>query len=136
MLIVQRPHIEEETVSDNRSRFVVEPLEPGFGHTLGNTLRRALLARIPGAAITSVRIEGVHHEFSTIEGVVEDVVDFILNLKRVVLRIEGEGSHTIYLSAKGAGSWSWKASSKSRRSNCCWRLITRNLVIVGRPSIF
>ena len=103
MLIVQRPHIEEETVSDNRSRFVVEPLEPGFGHTLGNTLRRALLARIPGAAITSVRIEGVHHEFSTIEGVVEDVVDFILNLKRVVLRIEGEGSHTIYLSAKGAG---------------------------------
>ncbi len=103
MLIVQRPHIEEEMISDNRSRFVVEPLEPGFGHTLGNTLRRALLARIPGAAITSVRIEGVHHEFSTIEGVVEDVVDFILNLKRVVLRIEGEGSHTLYLSAKGAG---------------------------------
>ena len=103
MLIVQRPHIEEDKVSDNRSRFVVEPLERGFGHTLGNTLRRALLARIPGAAITSVRIEGVHHEFSTIEGVVEDVVDFILNLKRVVLRIEGEGSHILYLSAKGAG---------------------------------
>jgi DNA-directed RNA polymerase subunit alpha len=103
VLIVQRPHIEEEMINDNRSRFVVEPLEPGFGHTLGNTLRRALLARIPGAAITSVRIEGVHHEFSTIEGVVEDVVDFILNLKRVVLRIEGEGSHTLYLSAKGAG---------------------------------
>ncbi len=103
MLIVQRPHIEEEQVSDDRSRFVVEPLEPGFGHTLGNTLRRALLARIPGAAITSVRIEGVHHEFSTIEGVVEDVVDFILNLKRVVLRIEAEGAQTLYLSAKGAG---------------------------------
>ncbi|MGA9598330.1 MAG: DNA-directed RNA polymerase subunit alpha [Acidimicrobiia bacterium] len=103
MLIVQRPHIEEEKVSDNRSRFVVEPLERGFGHTLGNTLRRALLARIPGAAITSVRIEGVHHEFSTIEGVVEDVVDFILNLKRVVLRVEGDGAHTLYLSAKGAG---------------------------------
>lgn len=103
MLIVQRPHIEEEPVSDNRSRFVVEPLEPGFGHTLGNTLRRALLARIPGAAITSVRIEGVHHEFSTIQGVVEDVVDFILNLKRVVLRIEAEGPQTVYLSAKGAG---------------------------------
>jgi len=103
VLIVQRPHIEEEQVADNRSRFVVEPLEPGFGHTLGNTLRRALLARIPGAAITSVRIEGVHHEFSTIDGVVEDVVDFILNLKRVVLRIEAEGSQTLYLSAKGAG---------------------------------
>jgi DNA-directed RNA polymerase subunit alpha len=103
VLIVQRPHIEEEKVSDNRSRFVVEPLERGFGHTLGNTLRRALLARIPGSAITSVRIEGVHHEFSTIEGVVEDVVDFILNLKRVVLRVEGDGAHTLYLSAKGAG---------------------------------
>lgn len=103
MLIVQRPHIEEEQINENRSRFVVEPLEPGFGHTLGNTLRRALLARIPGAAITSVRIEGVHHEFSTIEGVVEDVVDFILNLKRVVLRIEPEGTQTLYLSAKGSG---------------------------------
>jgi len=103
VLIVQRPQIEEDQVDDNRSRFVVEPLEPGFGHTLGNTLRRALLARIPGAAITSVRIEGVHHEFSTIEGVVEDVVDFILNLKRVVLRIDAEGPQTVYLSAKGAG---------------------------------
>ncbi len=82
MLIVQRPQIEEEPVSDLRSRFVVEPLEPGFGYTLGNTLRRTLLSRIPGAAITSVRIEGVQHEFSTIPGVVEDVVDIILNLKR------------------------------------------------------
>ena len=90
MLIVQRPTIEEEVVSDLRSRFVVEPLEPGFGYTLGNTLRRTLLSRIPGAAITSVRIEGVQHEFSTIDGVVEDVVDFILNLKQVVLRVETE----------------------------------------------
>jgi len=101
VLIVQRPTIEEEPVSDLRSRFVVEPLEPGFGYTLGNTLRRTLLSRIPGAAITSVRIEGVQHEFSTIEGVVEDVVDFILNLKQVVLRVETEEPQTIYLSAKG-----------------------------------
>lgn len=101
MLIVQRPTIEEEQVSDLRSRFVVEPLEPGFGYTLGNTLRRTLLARIPGAAITSVRIEGVQHEFSTIEGVVEDVVDFILNLKQVVLRMESEETATLYLSARG-----------------------------------
>ena len=63
MLIVQRPTIEEEQISDNRATFVVEPLEPGFGYTLGNTLRRTLLSRIPGAAITSVRIEGVQHEF-------------------------------------------------------------------------
>lgn len=101
MLIVQRPEIEEEVVADSRSRFIVEPLEPGFGYTLGNTLRRTLLSRIPGAAITSVRIEGVQHEFSTIPGVVEDVVDMILNLKGVVLQFEVEEPQTLYLSAKG-----------------------------------
>lgn len=103
MLITQRPTIEEEPVAENRSRFIVEPLEPGFGYTLGNTMRRTLLSRIPGAAITSVRIDGVQHEFSTIEGVVEDVVDFILNLKQVVLRIDSDESQTLYLSAKGSG---------------------------------
>jgi DNA-directed RNA polymerase subunit alpha len=103
VLIVQRPQIEEDVVDENRSRFIVEPLEPGFGYTLGNTLRRTLLSRIPGAAITSVRIEGVQHEFSTIPGIVEDVVDIILNLKGVVLRIEVDGPQTLYLSAKGKG---------------------------------
>jgi DNA-directed RNA polymerase subunit alpha len=103
VLIVQRPQIDEEPVSETRSRFVVEPLEPGFGYTLGNTLRRTLLARIPGAAITSVRIEGVQHEFSTLTGVVEDVVDIILNLKQVVLRVDVDGPQTLYLSAKGKG---------------------------------
>ncbi len=104
MLIVQRPQIEEEHVSDLRSRFIVEPLEPGFGYTLGNTLRRTLLSRIPGAAITTVQIEGVEHEFSTIPGVVEDVVDFILNLKKVVLRIDASEPQMLYISAKGAGA--------------------------------
>jgi DNA-directed RNA polymerase subunit alpha len=103
VLIVQRPQIDEEPVSETRSRFVVEPLEPGFGYTLGNTLRRTLLARIPGAAITTVRIEGVQHEFSTLSGVVEDVVDIILNLKQVVLRVDADGPQTLYLSAKGKG---------------------------------
>ena len=103
MLIVQRPQIEEEVLSDNRSRVVVEPLEPGFGYTLGNTMRRTLLSRIPGAAITSIQIEGVEHEFSTIKGVLEDVVDIILNIKRVVIRMDGIEEQTLYLSAKGAG---------------------------------
>ena len=103
MLIVQRPQIEEEQVSEVRSRFVVQPLEPGFGYTLGNTLRRTLLSRIPGAAVTTVRIEGVQHEFSTIDGVVEDVVDIILNLKGVVLRMEVDEPQVLYLSARGAG---------------------------------
>jgi DNA-directed RNA polymerase subunit alpha len=103
VLIVQRPQIDETEVTETRSRFVVEPLEPGFGYTLGNTLRRTLLSRIPGAAITTVRIEGVQHEFSTVEGVVEDVVDIILNLKQVVLRIEVPEPQVLYLSAKGKG---------------------------------
>ncbi len=103
MLIVQRPQIAEEPISDTRARFIVEPLEPGFGYTLGNTLRRTLLSRIPGAAITSVRIEGVAHEFDTVEGVVEDVVDLILNLKQVVLAVETNEAQVIYLSASGAG---------------------------------
>ncbi len=101
MLIVQRPQIHEEPVGENRSRFIVDPLEPGFGYTLGNTLRRTLLSRIPGAAITSVRIDGVQHEFATMEGTVEDVVDLILNLKQVVLRVESEEPQTLYLSARG-----------------------------------
>ncbi len=103
MLIVQRPQIEEETVSPTRSKIVVEPLEPGFGYTLGNTMRRTLLSRIPGAAVTSIQIEGVEHEFSTIKGVTQDVVDIILNLKRIVVRMDDFDPQTLYLSAKGAG---------------------------------
>jgi DNA-directed RNA polymerase subunit alpha len=103
-LIVQRPQIEEEVVNEVRSRFVVEPLEPGFGYTLGNTLRRTLLSRIPGAAVSSLRIEGISHEFTTVPGVVEDVVDMILNIKRLVVHTDESEPQTIYVSAKGAGS--------------------------------
>ena len=103
MLIVQRPQIQEEPVAENRSRFLIEPLEPGFGYTIGNTLRRTLLSRIPGAAITSVRVEGVLHEFTTIPGVKEDVVDVILNLKEVVLRMEAEEAQTLFLSTSSSG---------------------------------
>ncbi len=103
MLIVQRPQIEEKPQSDRRAQFVVEPLEPGFGYTLGNTLRRTLLSRIPGAAVTTIQIEGVQHEFGTVKGVVEDVVDIILNVKQIVVAMEDNESQTLYLSAKGAG---------------------------------
>lgn len=77
----QRPTLTEEVIADNRSKFVIEPLEPGFGYTLGNSLRRTLLSSIPGAAVTSIRIDGVLHEFTTVPGVKEDVTDIILNLK-------------------------------------------------------
>ena len=101
MLIVARPHIEEETLNPTRSKFVIEPLEPGFGYTLGNALRRTLLSSIPGAAITSVRIEGVLHEFATIPKVTEDVTDIILNLKELVIRSEADEPVTVYLRSKG-----------------------------------
>ena len=103
MLIVARPQIEEESLTPTRSKFAVEPLEPGFGYTLGNALRRTLLSSIPGAAVTSVRIEGVLHEFATIPKVTEDVTDIILNLKELVLRSEVDEPATVYLRAKGPG---------------------------------
>jgi DNA-directed RNA polymerase subunit alpha len=101
MFIVARPQISEEVVSPTRSRFAIEPLEPGFGYTVGNSLRRTLLSSIPGAAISSVRIEGVLHEFSTIPKVTEDVTDIILNLKELVARSDLEEPTTVYLKAKG-----------------------------------
>ncbi len=104
MLITQRPVLTEEPVGDNRSRFVIEPLEPGFGYTLGNSLRRTLLSSIPGAAITSIRIDGVLHEFSTVPGVKEDVTDIILNLKGLVVSSEQDEPVTMYLRKQGAGA--------------------------------
>ncbi len=90
-------------MSPTRSKFAIEPLEPGFGYTLGNSLRRTLLSSIPGAAISSVRIEGVLHEFASIPKVTEDVTDIILNLKELVLRSELDEPATVYLKAKGPG---------------------------------
>ena len=101
LLIVQRPQISEEEVSDVRKKFTIEPLEPGFGYTLGNSLRRTLLSSIPGAAITQVKIDGVLHEFSTVEGVAEDVTEIVLNLKGLVLRSESEEPNTVYMRVSG-----------------------------------
>lgn len=103
MLIAQRPTLEEEVLSENRSRFTLEPLEPGFGYTLGNSLRRTLLSSIPGAAVTTIRIDGVRHEFSTIEGVTEDVTEIILNLKELVVSSEHDAPVVIRLRKSGAG---------------------------------
>jgi DNA-directed RNA polymerase subunit alpha len=103
VLIAQRPTLTEEPVSEYRSRFVIEPLEPGFGYTLGNSLRRTLLSSIPGAAITSIRIDGVLHEFSTVPGVKEDVTDLILNLKELVVSSESDEPVVMYLRKQGPG---------------------------------
>lgn len=103
MLISQRPQLTEEYISPARSRFVIEPLEPGFGYTLGNSLRRTLLSSIPGAAVTSIRIEGVLHEFTTIPGVKEDVSDIILNIKALVLSSDSDDPVTMYIRKEGLG---------------------------------
>jgi len=103
MLISQRPTLTEDTEGDTRSRFVIEPLEPGFGYTLGNSLRRTLLSSIPGAAVTSIRIDGVLHEFTTVPGVKEDVTDIILNLKELVVSSEEDEPVTMYLRKQGPG---------------------------------
>lgn len=103
MLIAERPILTEEKVSEHRSRFTLEPLEPGFGYTLGNSLRRTLLSSIPGAAVTSIRIDGVAHEFRTIEGVKEDVAEIILNIKQIVLSSEMDEPVVMYLRKAGPG---------------------------------
>ncbi|APT90022.1 DNA-directed RNA polymerase subunit alpha [Corynebacterium sphenisci DSM 44792] len=104
MLISQRPVLTEDYIDSSRSRFIIEPLEPGFGYTLGNSLRRTLLSSIPGAAVTSIRIEGVLHEFTTITGVKEDVSDIILNIKGLVLSSDFDEPATVYLRREGAGA--------------------------------
>lgn len=103
LLTVQRPQISEIEISEVRRKFAIEPLEPGFGYTIGNSLRRTLLSSIPGAAITQVKIDGVLHEFSTIEGVTEDVTDIVLNLKDLVIKSDNEESTLVHLRATGPG---------------------------------
>ena len=103
MLIAQRPTLTEESINPQRSRFVIEPLEPGFGYTLGNSLRRTLLSSIPGAAVTSVRISGALHEFTTLPGVVEDVTEILLNIKGIVLTSEYDEPVVMYLRKSGNG---------------------------------
>ena len=102
MLIIQRPTVEAlDEEESNRQRFAIGPLEPGFGHTIGNSLRRTLLSSIPGAAITQVRFDESLHEFSTLNGVKEDVTDIILNLKDLVLRSEADEPVTLRLDVRG-----------------------------------
>src|SRR5919202_5619898 len=104
MLIIQRPTVEPlGRAEGNRQRFAIGPLEPGFGHTMGNALRRTLLSSIPGAAVTQVHFDDVLHEFATIPGVKEDATDIILNLKDLVLRVEAEEAVNLRLDARGPG---------------------------------
>ncbi|MFC0190543.1 DNA-directed RNA polymerase subunit alpha [Fictibacillus aquaticus] len=105
MIEIEKPRIETVEISDDATygKFVVEPLERGYGTTLGNSLRRILLSSLPGAAITSIQINGVLHEFSTVEGVVEDVTTIILNLKKLAMKIYSEEDKTLEIDVQGEG---------------------------------
>ena len=103
MQIAQRPVLKEEVLSETRSRFTLTPLETGFGYTLGNSLRRTLLSSIPGSAVTQIQINGVLHEFSTLEGVKEDVVEIVLNIKNIVVASDFDEPVTMVLNKSGAG---------------------------------
>src|SRR3954465_13611149 len=105
MLDFQIPQITAEEVDDHRGVFTVEPLDRGFGYTFGKSLRRVLLSSLEGCAVTSVKIEGVQHEFTTIPGVREDVTDIILNLKGLVCRLHGEAPEIeVHVAKRGAGA--------------------------------
>jgi DNA-directed RNA polymerase subunit alpha len=105
MLEIEKPKIECVELKEDGTygKFIIEPLERGYGITLGNALRRILLSSLPGAAATSVKIENVLHEFSTVQGVKEDVTELVLNIKGLALKMNGEGPKTIYIDAKGEG---------------------------------
>ena len=102
MLTIVRATVSEEQLDERMSKFIVEPLEPGFGYTVGNAMRRTLLSSVPGAAIALVKVEGVLHEFTTVPGVKEDVTELVLNIKDIVVRMESEeATGTLQLRARG-----------------------------------
>ena len=103
MIEIEKPQIETAEIKSDGTygRFVLEPLERGFGTTLGNSLRRVLLSSLPGVAVTSIKIDGVQHEFSTVPGVKEDVTEIVLNMKGLIAKIHGEAPKTIHIEAEG-----------------------------------
>ncbi len=105
MIEIEKPRIEciETPMDDSYGKYVIEPLERGYGTTLGNSLRRVLLSSLPGTAVTSIRIAGIQHEFSTIPGVKEDVTEIVLNVKGIIARLHSDEAKTIYLEASGEG---------------------------------
>jgi DNA-directed RNA polymerase subunit alpha len=105
LIEIEKPRIECEHISEDNTygRFVVEPLERGYGITLGNSLRRILLSSLPGVAVTSIKIDGVLHEFATVPGVIEDVTEIILNVKNLSLKMHSEGPKIIYIDKEGEG---------------------------------
>ncbi|MBI4423042.1 MAG: DNA-directed RNA polymerase subunit alpha [Elusimicrobia bacterium] len=103
LILPQKLHVDDKTITDSYAKFVAEPYERGYGHTIGNAFRRVLLSSLEGAAVTAVRIEGARHEYGTITGVREDVINILLNLKKLRFKMFSNGPETVYLSAKKEG---------------------------------
>jgi DNA-directed RNA polymerase subunit alpha len=103
MIEIEKPRIEciETPMDESYGKYIVEPLERGYGTTLGNSLRRVLLSSLPGTAVTSIKIAGIQHEFSTIPGVKEDVTEIVLNIKSIIARLHSDGPKTVYIEASG-----------------------------------
>src|SRR5579863_7120700 len=109
---------EDTTATETYAKFVAEPFETGYGHTIGNSLRRVLLSSLEGAAITSIKIDGAMHEFATVEGVVEDVTDIVLNLKKVLFRAHSRDTQTLILSVNREGAVTAKDIECNHNLSC------------------
>jgi len=125
LVIPEALNIDDKSKTDNYAKFTAEPYEKGYGHTIGNSLRRILLSSIEGAAVVAVRIKGARHEYAAINGVQEDVVNIVLNLKKLRVRLKGEGPETVLISLKGKKEV--KASDIQENANV--EIINKDLVI-------
>jgi len=125
LVIPEALHVEDKTKTENYSKFTAEPYEKGYGHTIGNSLRRILLSSLEGAAVVAVRIKGARHEYAAVNGVQEDVVNIVLNLKKLRVRLKGEGPETLLISVKGKKEV--KASDIRENSNV--EIINKDLVL-------
>lgn len=130
LILPQKLHVDDKTLTDSYSKFVAEPYERGYGHTVGNALRRVLLSSLEGTAVTAVRIEGVRHEYSTIGGVKEDVIHILLNLKKLRAKLFSNGPETVYLSAKKEGP----VTAKAIQDNPSVEIVNPELVLAHLES--
>jgi DNA-directed RNA polymerase subunit alpha len=125
LILPQKLSVDEKTMSDNYAKFIAEPYERGYGHTVGNALRRVLLSSLEGAAVTAVRIEGASHEYVTLTGVKEDMMNILLNLKKLRVKLFPNGPETIYLSANKEG----EVTAGTIRVNSNVEIVNKDLVI-------
>lgn len=130
LILPQKLAVDEKTMSENYAKFVAEPYERGYGHTVGNSLRRVLLSSLEGAAVTGVRIDGARHEYQALNGVSEDVMNILLNLKKLRVKLFSNGPETVYLTAKKEGA----VTAKMIQENSNVEVVNTDLVIANLES--